>query len=124
MSIAVRLFSVLANKLSAVVAPTEIDSVTDYESFPFAAVTAENATCTVTGGASPIAYLWVRVSGDTQITPSVEDSSFTSFGATFPIDGASFTTVFRCDVTDANGLTASSNTVTVTMTGNLTGTPP
>ena len=113
MSIAVRLFSILRKAISAVVEPDPLVQSDPFSSTP-TAVNSTNATCTVTGGVAPITYQWVRVSGSADIDINNDVGALTSFYTSFPAPGIR-SAVFRCDVTDSGGATASSNSITVTL---------
>jgi len=71
----------------------------------------------IVGGVSPYTYLWQYVSGDTftVLTPSVSSTSFrrsetVTFGQEITRVG-----VYRCQVTDANGLVTYGPNCTVTL---------
>lgn len=76
-------------------------------------ISTDVATCTVSGGATPIAYAWTQTGGDT-FTILDPTSASTAFVANNVPAGPAKTATFTCTATDANGLTAISNEVTAT----------
>lgn len=81
------------------------------------AVTLETAVTTVVGGIPPYTYLWTRVSGDTEVGPISGTSSATQFSAYFASPG-SYSTVYKCVVTDAAASSVDSNHITIDMEAN------
>ena len=78
-------------------------------------VTTQSATGTPTGGRSPFTYAWTRVSGDTGFTIVSPTSATTTFRR-FVNDEVTYTAVFRCTATDADGV-SQNDTVTVEIQG-------
>lgn len=75
-------------------------------------------TCTGSGGSgSGYTYAWQWVSGDTQTTVLHPTSGSTGWSRTVPNQNATYTSVWRCLVTDSGGNTGQ-NTVTVSFTMN------
>lgn len=96
--------------MSAAAAP---DAVTGYGNSGSAAdILTANSFCNVEGGVAPLTYLWEEVSATGVWNITDADGSFTSFEAEAvdPLDTR--TAQFKCTVTDANGETAETNTVT------------
>lgn len=93
------------NGLNAVAAPTTINYFVtvdpDITSF---VTTADAAVVTPSGGTGPYVYVWAYVSGSTDITPTAGGSATTQFTA--PVAFGARDAVWRCFVTDANGLVA------------------
>ena len=81
------------------------------------AITLQTAVTTVVGGVPPYTYLWTRVSGDTEIGPISGTSSSTQFSAYFASPG-SYSTVYKCVVTDAAASSVDSNNITIDMEAN------
>lgn len=77
-------------------------------------VTVDTIVPTVTGGALPYSYLWNRLSGSTDMQPTRATSSTTKFTSFFASPGER-SAVYRCTVTDANGIVANSNSINVTL---------
>lgn len=71
-------------------------------------VTTSSASAgTVVGGAAPISYLWEYVSGDVDFSATTGVSSSTTFSAVITVGAGQTVTknaVWRCKVTDNNGL--------------------
>lgn len=78
-------------------------------------VTTASATASVSGGSGPYAYAWTKVSG-AAINITSPSAASTTFGATGLAAGESRTATFRCTVTDSNGQTDATGTVSVTIT--------
>jgi chitodextrinase len=77
--------------------------------------------CTGAGGSgSGYTYAWQWVSGDTQTSAISPTSSSTKWTRTVPNQNATYTSTWRCQVTDSGGNTGQSTTVTVTFTMNTT----
>ena len=75
----------------------------------------ELVTVTVFGGAAPYTHQWIKVSGD-DLFPQSPTSRFTRFFGTVP-SAETFFAEFYDLVTDANGQTTVSNTVSASITG-------
>lgn len=91
------------------------------------AITSEEVTVTITGGAAPYAYMWTLVSalsGTWTIQNSTSDRARFTCSAV-PV-GESYVAKFKCTVTDARGVSSDSATVEVTCTnyGDLGGLLP
>jgi chitodextrinase len=78
--------------------------------------------CTGSGGSgSGYTYAWQWLSGDTQTSAISPTSSSTKWTRTVPTDqNATYTSSWRCQVTDSGGNTGQSATVTVTFTMSTT----
>lgn len=76
-------------------------------------VTTATITVTPTGGASPYTYAWEYISGNVSIAPNTPTSASTTFTLVGAFDGISYTAVYRCKVTDANGAVAYTNNVDI-----------
>ena len=76
--------------------------------------------CTGSGGSgSGYTYAWQWVSGDTQTSAISPTASSTKWSRTVPTDqNATYTSTWRCQVTDSGGNTGLSANVTVTFTMN------
>jgi len=81
------------------------------------AVTLQTATTTVVGGQPPYTYLWTLVSGDTEVGPIHGTSASTKFSAYFTSPG-SYSTVYKCVVTDATTSVVDSNNINIEMESN------
>jgi|LakMenEpi03Aug12_release.lakeMendotaPanAssembly.Ray.scaffolds.fasta_scaffold1177907_2 hypothetical protein len=81
------------------------------------AVTLQTAIATVVGGVAPYTYAWTLVSGDTEIGPIDGTSSATKFSAFFASTG-SYSSVYKCVVTDATAATVDSNNINIDMESN------
>ena len=114
MSGAVMVLSTGRPTLAASVLPTGL-SATRFG--PGTAVTLQTAVTTVVGGTPPYTYLWTRVSGHTEVGPINGTSSSTQFSAYFPSLG-SYSTVYKCVVTDAVAASVDSNNITIDMEAN------
>lgn len=91
------------------------------------AITSEEVSVTITGGAAPYTYAWSLVfayDGTWSIQSSTSDRTRFSCSAV-PL-GESYVAEFKCTVTDARGVSSDSATVTVTCTnyGDLGGLLP
>jgi hypothetical protein len=76
----------------------------------------EPVVCTGSGGSGfGYTYAWQRVSGDAQTTAVSPASSSTRWTRDMPYQNATYTSTWRCLVTDSGGNTGQ-NTVTVTFT--------
>jgi YD repeat-containing protein len=76
-----------------------------------------NVVVTASGGSGTgYTYAWQRVSGDTTTTVVSPSSSSTKWSRTMPNANVSYSSVWRCRVTDSTGATAYSPNVTVTFT--------
>ena len=78
-----------------------------------ATVTSGSTTCTASGGFAPFTYSWTFVSG-TALTVNTPTSASTTFSHHFITTGT-VNAVYKCVATDANGNTASSNNVSVSL---------
>jgi len=74
--------------------------------------TSQLVTGTPTGGRAPFTYVWTHLSGDTGIGITSPTAASTRFER-FSFADSSFSAVFQCACTDANGTTLT-DTVTVT----------
>lgn len=72
------------------------------------------AIVTAQGGQVPYTYLWTFVSGDATVTPQLLTSMSTRFQAYFTAPGTK-DAVYKCVVTDANTVTADTNTVAISL---------
>ena len=81
------------------------------------AVTLQTAVTTVVGGVPPYTYLWTRVSGDTEVGPISGTSASTIFSAYFASPDT-YSTVYKCVVTDAAAVSVDSNNITIEMEAN------
>jgi len=81
------------------------------------AVTLQTAVTTVVGGVPPYTYLWTRVSGDTEVGPISGTSASTKFSAYFASPDT-YSTVYKCVVTDAAANVVNSNNITIEMESN------
>lgn len=76
--------------------------------------TTDGVTATPAGGCVGYSYSWEYVSGDLGPTPDSPTSATTTFSSDVPC-GNVHVAVWRCVVTDGNGNTANSDSVTVTL---------
>jgi hypothetical protein len=69
---------------------------------------ADTASTTVTssGGSSPYTYTWTKDSGPAEVTVLSPTSATTAFRIVDGAYGSTYSSIFRCTVTDANGATA------------------
>lgn len=74
--------------------------------------TTDSITVSVVGGAGSNVFDWERISGSFYITATTDNAATTTFSFSFPVSG-SFSTTFRCTVTDASGV---SDYVDITVT--------
>lgn len=74
--------------------------------------TATSITVTVSGGTAPFTYAWQFVSGDLAVVANTPAAATTSFGAALVPSGGSKEAVYQCKVTDTNGATITTDTVT------------
>jgi hypothetical protein len=81
------------------------------------ALTFDSAITTVVGGVPPYTYLWTRVSGNTEVGPINGTSAATQFSAYFYGVG-SYSTVYKCVVTDSAAASVDSNNITISMESN------
>lgn len=79
-----------------------------------ATVTSDAVSVAVTGGTAPYSYAWAKQSGGTITAGSPTAASTTFAGATMTVAEGARTAIFRCTVTDANGITGFCD-VTVTL---------
>jgi chitodextrinase len=66
------------------------------------------------GSGSGYTYAWQRVSGDSTTTAIAPSSSATKWSRTMPNSNVTYTSVWRCQVTDSTGASTYSPNVTVT----------
>ena len=78
-------------------------------------LTSNSTTATPTGGTPSYTYAWAQTSGDT-LTITSPSAATTAFRGT-PPSGLALEGNFACTVTDANGRTAVSGPVSVTLEG-------
>lgn len=103
-----------ASPLSLTVSPSEVTGAES--SLSPVLVTSGTAYATPAGGTAPYTYAWTKVSGDT-LTVTSPSRAFTAFQATLSANDLS-NAVYRCTVTDKNGLTAQ-DTVNVTLSNEV-----
>lgn len=93
-----------AAPLSASVSPGSLRQMGYYPGAPI--MTLGPATCIVAGGFAPFSYSWAKVSGAT-FTVSNPTGATTKFTSPPVGPGVTFPAIYRCDVTDSTGQTAS-----------------
>lgn len=102
--------------------PDQVDGAAA-RNFP-TSITTSQSTATVSGGATPLTYVWSLLGGDDWAI-TAPNSPTTAFRANGVPAGETVGASFSCTVTDRFGNTATSNIVTATATnyGDQTGGP-
>lgn len=102
-----RVFWQTVSPLSAIASPDPVSGTT----FGTGTATTNATTVTPSGGTAPYTYAWTRVSYEASVAPSITSAAAasTTFTQTGIGTGESYGAVFRCTVTDANGLTATAD---------------
>ena len=113
-------FTVTAPEFAALVAEAGTGGSVDHE----AAVPLDGTGSTLTGGGRDVTYLWTRTggTGDSSVAPSNPAALQTSFTAeTLAVGAPDVTHIFTLRVTDNQGSTAVTDTVTFTVTASAFG---
>lgn len=100
---ALRLVANFVAPLSAAIIPPEAQGIGN--SLSPIAITTNSVTCVPTGGVGPYGYAWSYVSGDSFIVP-VPGNAATAFSRSSVPQGAFYSAVYRCVITDSTGQTA------------------
>jgi hypothetical protein len=78
-----------------------------------------NVVVTASGGAGGYTYLWERVSGDTVAVATAPTSASTKWSRTMPNMTVTYTSTWRCKVTDSSSAFVYTPNVTVQFIRNM-----
>lgn len=104
-----------AGSMQVTASPASLDASSSGAAASGGPITTAAASVTVLGGTAPYTYAVSKVSGSAPITITSPTGSSSTFSVATAFDGVFYEAFLKWTVTDANGLTAESSPVDVTI---------